>query len=91
MERQSMKVRRMSRLRQLPPWIISFMIVVTPLLAFRISASVDAGLPGAVALRTYLFWAMVCAPIAYLADLLGRTVLEYRVVRLVVARVRSRR
>lgn len=86
-----MKVRRISRQRQIPSRMIPFLTIVILLLAFRITTTINAGLPGSVALRTYLFWAMVCAPVAYLGDMLARTALEYRVVRLVVARVRSDR
>ena len=40
--------------------------------------------------RNYLFWALVCVPVAVLADMLIRTLLSYRIVRLTVARVRRR-
>ena len=57
----------------------------------RITAAVDADLTGTAVLRTYIFWAAVCMPVAHLGDIVLRTVLEYRVVRLAVARVRTRR
>jgi len=66
-------------------------MAVTLLLAVRLITAVNSDLGIGVALRTYVFWALVCAPVAYLADILVRTVLEYRIVRVMVARVRSRR
>lgn len=44
-----------------------------------------------VALRTYLFWAMVCVPVALLGELLLRTVANYKVSQLARQRISARR
>ena len=66
-------------------------VSVVLLLAVRVGAGLQSDVGVAVALRTYIFWALVCAPVAYLADVVARTIINYRIVRLTVARVRSRR
>lgn len=81
----------MARLQQIPTWLTTLLIAVTLLLAVRITSAIDADLAGDAVLRTYAFWAAVCIPVAYLGDIVVRTVLEYRIVRMAVARVRSRR
>ncbi len=81
----------MSRLQHLPQWLSTLLIAVVVVLAVRITMAVNAGLDGATVLRTYVFWAAVCASVAYLADMVVRSVLDYRLVRVVVNRVRSRR
>jgi hypothetical protein len=87
----SLKVYRMSPLHLIPTWLSALLMAVTLLLTVRLITAVNTDLDIGVALRTYVFWALVCAPVAYLADVVVRTVVEYRVVRVVVARVRSRR
>lgn len=81
----------MSPLDPIPTWLSTLLTALTVLLVVRLTMAVNADVSIGVALRTYVFWGLVCAPVAYLADLLVRTVLEYRVVRVVVARVRWRR
>jgi hypothetical protein len=81
----------MSPLHPIPTWVSTLLMALTLLLAVRLTMAVNADVGIGVALRTYVFWALVCAPVAYLTDVLVRTVLEYRVVRVVVARVRSLR
>lgn len=81
----------MSRLQQIPTWITMLLMAVALVLAVRITAAVNADVAGDVVLRTYVFWAAVCIPVAYLGDMVVRSVREYRIVRLAVARVRSRR
>lgn len=44
-----------------------------------------------VAMRTYLFWAIVCVPVALLGDLLLRTIWNYEVSQLTRSRIRARR
>lgn len=44
-----------------------------------------------LAMRTYVFWAAVCVPVALLGDLLLRTIWSYRVSQLVRQRVVDRR
>lgn len=81
----------MPPLHPIPPWLSTLLMAVTLLLAVRLTMAVNADIGIDIALRTYIFWALVCAPVAYLADVVVRTVLEYRVVRVAVARMRSRR
>jgi len=63
--------------------------ILISLFAFRYLAAIDAGISHTTALRTYAFWAVVTAPTAYVADVLIRTILNYRIVRLTLARVQS--
>jgi uncharacterized membrane protein YjfL (UPF0719 family) len=44
-----------------------------------------------VAMRTYVFWAVVCVPVALLADLLLRTIWEYEISQLARQRINARR
>ena len=88
---RSLKVRCMFRSNPLPPWLTTLVVAVVMLLVIRLLGALQSDEGATVALRTYVFWALVCAPVAYLADVLGRTIMEYRIVRLAVARVRSRR
>ena len=74
-----------------PRWIITALAVVAILVVTRYLMAVESGVSPAVALRTYAFWALVVTPTAYLGDVLLRTILNYRVVQLTLARVQSRR
>jgi|GEM_PF-5126970 len=58
---------------------------------FRYIAVLQSGVSHSVAIRTYVFWALVIAPVAYLTDMVGRSVAEYHVVQVAVARVKDRR
>lgn len=81
---------RMSRLSQLPLWFTVAIVALSTVVSLRYLAALDAGVGHTVAIRTYVFWALVCVPVAYLADLVLRTAMDYRVVRLAVARVMVR-
>ncbi len=86
----------MFRQPQLPRWCTLAIVVLATVICLRYavalrSGALQSGVGHVVAIRTYLFWALVCAPVAYLADILGRTALQYRLVRVAVARVKSRR
>ncbi len=78
---------RMSRLLQLPLWFSLAIVALSTLISLRYLAALQAGADQTTAIRTYLFWALVCMPVAYLADLVVRAASEYRLVRLAVARV----
>gem|GEM_PF-6583484 len=63
--------------------------VFVALFVLRYLQAIDSGVDHVTAVRTYVFWAAVVAPVAYLADILGRTIANYRLVRLAVARVQT--
>lgn len=81
----------MSRSNPLPAWLTTLVVVAVLLVAVRMLAGLQSDVGVVIALRTYLFWALVCMPVAYVADVLVRTIMEYRIVRLALARVKSRR
>ena len=81
----------MSRYSQRTRWIAATIAAVATILIVRYVAALQSGVGHTVAIRTYLFWALVCAPVAHLTDIVIRSASQYRVVRLTVARVKNRR
>lgn len=77
--------------RKSPRWTSIVFGVLAVALTVRYLAIIEAGVTHTVAIRTWVFWALMSAPVAYLADMVVRSVLEYRVVRLAVDRVQQRR
>jgi hypothetical protein len=67
--------------------ILAFVgLLVTALLAVRLLTAISTGTSLALAIRTYVYWALMLAPVAILADMLVRHAAEnYR-----PARVRNR-
>ena len=76
---------------KLPTWAVITLVTFAALFTLRYLAAIDAGVSHVAAIRTYTFWALVIMPVAYVADVVIRTVLSYRVVQLAVARVQNRR
>lgn len=61
-------------------------------LIVRIASVIQSGaVEPLVAMRTYLFWAIVCVPVALLGDLLLRTIWNYEVSQLARRSIRARR
>ncbi len=73
----------------LPSWFKLTLVVFVLVFALRYVAAIDTGVSHGVAIRTYVFWALVCAPVAYLADMVLQSVMRYRIVQTAVARVKG--
>lgn len=77
-----------------PPnaWITLAATTLAIALSVRIITVMQSGaVEPLIAMRTYLFWALVCVPVALLADLLIRTIWNYQISQLARERIQARR
>lgn len=76
-----------------PPASISFVVtaLAVSLIVRMVSVMQSGAVEPLIAMRTYLFWAAVCAPVALLGDLLLRTIANYKISQLARQRIRARR
>jgi len=65
-------------------------LALMALIGFRYLVALDNGATPLLIVRTYAYWALMLAPVAYLADVLLRTIANYRLVRVAVDRTRQR-
>lgn len=70
--------------------VVAAMVVLCAVVGWRYVAALESGMDHTAVVMNFSFWALVCIPVALLADQLLRTIADYRLVRMARAKVRRR-
>ena len=81
----------MTRIAHFPTWFKLTAVALVVMVTLRYMAALDSGVSPGVAMRTYVFWALVCGPGAWLAEMVLQSVMNHGGVQSVATRIKAPR